>query len=281
MSLLQPLLDHLPGFLVDVLRLCGWLVLLTVIFLPLERWFAVRKAAPQRHDLFADLAYYFINSLLPAFALALPLAFLAGAARYLLPAALPAFMAELPLVAKMLLAFVIGEIGYYWGHRLSHELPWLWRFHAVHHSAEHMYFLVNTRAHPVDMVVTRLFSMAPLYAIGLAGATAAGSVTPALLVVLGTLWGFFIHSNFRVRIPGFEWIISTPLFHHWHHTRVDHINRNYASMLPLVDRLFGTLHLPSAWPADYGIEAATPKTLRGQLLDPIFPGAATENRSQA
>ena len=67
----------------------------------------------------------------------------------------------------MLAAVVVGEIGFYWGHRWSHETGWLWRFHAVHHSATHVNFLVNSRAHPVDIVFTRACGLVLPYATGL------------------------------------------------------------------------------------------------------------------
>ncbi|MDQ4627765.1 sterol desaturase family protein [Janthinobacterium lividum] len=269
MSLLHTLQTHLPGIAIDVLRLVLWLVLLAVIFVPLERFFGERHAGRARTELFSDLGFYFISSLLPAALLAAPLALIAVAGQRLLPDAIPAALSALPLWGKILLGLLIGEVGTYWGHRLSHEIPWLWRYHAVHHSTEQLYFLANTRTHPVDMVVTRLFGLTPLYLLGLAGPSAAGSAAPVLLLLIGTVWGFFIHANLRWRFGPLEWLVATPAFHHWHHSKFENINRNYASTLPVLDRLFGTYHLPRAWPAACGIEAAMPQTLAGQLAAPF------------
>ena len=137
---------------------------------------------------------------------------------------------------------------------MSHQVPSLWRFQAVHHSAGHMDFLVNTRAHAVDIIATQLFGLVPLYALGLAGPSGAGTATPVLVLVLviliGTVWGFFMHANARLRFGQLEWLIATQTFHHWHHSRVEHTNRNCASMLPLLDCLFGTLYLPQRRPSD-------------------------------
>jgi sterol desaturase/sphingolipid hydroxylase (fatty acid hydroxylase superfamily) len=269
MSLLHTLQTHLPGIVVDVLRLSLWLVLLAVLFVPLERFFGKRHAGRSRTELCSDLGFYFISSLLPAALLAVPLALVAVAGQRWLPDAIPATLSILPLWGKLVVGMLIGEVGTYWGHRLSHEIPWLWRYHAVHHSTEQLYFLANTRTHPVDMVVTRLFGLTPLYLLGLAGPGVAGSAVPALLLLIGTIWGFFIHANLRWRFGPLEWLVATPAFHHWHHSKFEHINRNYASTLPLLDRLFGTYHLPRAWPAECGIEAPMPKTLTGQLAAPF------------
>jgi len=87
----------------------------------------------------------------------------------------------------------------------------------------------------------------------------------------GTFWGFFIHANVRWRFGPLEWLIATPAFHHWHHTRGEHADRNYAAMLPWLDRLFGTYYMPrKAWPANYGTDTPVSSNMAVQLLDPIL-----------
>lgn len=260
----------LASFAVDVFRLGVWLVLLAVIFVPLERWFALRTSRVWRPGMATDLGYYFLSSLLPAVLMAVPLALAATAFKTVVPAPFYAAVAALPLWLRIVLAFVIAEIGFYWGHRLSHEWRWMWRFHAVHHSAEHMDFMVNTRAHPVDMVFTKLVGIVPLYALGLSGPNAASAAVPAIVIVIGTIWGFFIHANLRWRLGWFESVLATPAFHHWHHTRTDHIDRNYASMLPVMDRVFGTWYLPRKWPAEYGTDTPVAAPIHRQIIDPLL-----------
>lgn len=261
--------------LVDVLRLCVWLMLLTTVFVTLERMFSLRPRRVFRPQFWVDVGYFFVSGLLSSALLSAPLAVVAWTAHRVVPADLHAAVAAAPLWLRIAATFVIGETGFYWGHRLSHEVPLLWRFHAVHHSAEHMDWLVNTRAHPVDLVFGRLCGLVPLYMAGLAGPVgASGTAVPALVIVTGTAWGFLVHANLRWRFGWLEWLIATPAFHHWHHTLDGHINKNYAAMLPWLDRIFGTLHLPAGqWPARYGADTPVGATLGEQLLRPLQPAA--------
>jgi sterol desaturase/sphingolipid hydroxylase (fatty acid hydroxylase superfamily) len=264
-------LISLYGSLLPILRLSAWLAILVAVFVPLERFFAVHPRKMFRKGIGTDLCYYFLNSLLPAMLLSVPVGLLAWAVHRAVPAPILAATAALPLWARVLAGLVAGEVGYYWGHRWSHEIPFLWRFHSVHHSAEEVDFLVNTRAHPVDMVFGRFCSLVPIYVLGLSGPTAsAGSLVAVLVTLIGTVWGFFIHANLRWRFGPLEWVVSTPAFHHWHHTKTGPLNRNYASTLPWLDRIFGTHYLPREdWPESYGIKAKLPDTLTGQLAYPL------------
>lgn len=269
------LTNNVAAWAVPILRSAFSLALLIALFVPLEHFFAVRKARRFAPGWATNLGWFFLNGLTALFILGPPAAAIAAAINAVLPAAVTGASAALPLWARMAAAMVVGEIGFYWGHRLSHEIPLLWRFHAVHHSAEHVDFLVNTRAHPVDIVFTRLCGLTLLYATGLAAPVGPNpTLIPALILFIGSFWSFFIHANIRVRLGWFEQLLSTPAFHHWHHSRRDHIDHNYAAMLPVMDRVFGTLYLPAAWPAEYGTDTPMPTALPAQLLAPFRPAAA-------
>jgi sterol desaturase/sphingolipid hydroxylase (fatty acid hydroxylase superfamily) len=176
-------------------------------------------------------------------------------------------------------ALVVSEIGFYWGHRWAHEIPFIWRFHSIHHDPVQVYFLISARAHPIDNVFIRLCGLIPVYILGLATPlTPAGGNVSAVLVLVVTMWGFWIHANLRWRLGPLEWLISTPAFHHWHHTLAEPQNRNFASMLPCVDRIFGTHYLPrNQWPTAYGIEAKLPRSLAAQLIYPLVPSPRQDN----
>jgi sterol desaturase/sphingolipid hydroxylase (fatty acid hydroxylase superfamily) len=251
----------LPELAMQVLRLAIWLALLAAIFVPLERFCALHPRPFLRRGRLGDVGLFFLNGLLPAVLLALPLAALAQASAALIPGGWRAMLMELPFWARLGLALLVAEIGAYWGHRASHAVPLLWRFHRVHHAEEQVDWLTNTHAHPVDLVFVRLCGLAAVYAVGLGqAASGAPDLVPLLVTLFGVLWGFFVHANLRWRFGPLEHLVATPAFHHWHHTRHEHVDRNFAALFPFVDRAFGTLHLPREWPREYGVQDAPPQT---------------------
>ena len=271
-------------YILQVLRTTAWLMILSVVFTPLERLFALHPQKIFRKAILTDVGYYFLNSLVPGLLLSLPLALIAAFVHRFIPAGYLSYVAHLPVWARLSAAMVVGEVGFYWGHRWSHEIPFLWRFHAIHHSAEEMDYLVSSRGHPVDLVFSRLCEITPMYVLGLTVAGIQGSWIPIVIVLIGQFWGFFIHANVKWRFGPLEWLISTPAFHHWHHTNdgPDVINKNYAPMLPWVDWMFGTLLLPkSRQPERYGIDAPTSPILFGQLVDPFLVWRKDGERDQS
>ncbi len=272
----------ISSLLVDALRLSVWLGLLLLIFVPLERLSPQHKQKVFRQEFLIDLLYYFLNSLLPKFLLVLPLSILAWAVHRLEPTGLYAGVASLSVGTRFLLAIIVGEFGAYWGHRWMHEFPFLWRFHAIHHSAKAMDWLVNTRAHPLDMFFIRLCGLVPLYLMGLAQPTAdTADIIPLLYMVFGTIWSFFVHANVRWRFGWLERLVATPAFHHWHHTNDDpeYFDKNYAAIFPWIDKMFGTFYLPKhRWPSKYGIDELVSSSLVGQLLHPLAqPNKSTKS----
>jgi sterol desaturase/sphingolipid hydroxylase (fatty acid hydroxylase superfamily) len=260
-------------FAVEMLRLFAWLVLLLAIFVPVERIWALRPQKVFRKAFGTDLIYFFLSGFIPRLLLTLPLSALAAILHRMIPGGFYAWTAAMPLSVRVLAALVVGDIGSYWGHRWSHQIPFLWRFHAIHHSSEEIDWLVNTRAHPVDLCFVRFCGLVPMYVMGLAQPTGNQfDLAPLLVTLVGTGWGFFIHANVGWRLGWFEWLVSTPAFHHWHHTNdgPELIDKNYAAMLPWVDRMFGTFYLPDRrWPVKYGVDAPMPENFPEQLIYPL------------
>ena len=218
-----------------LLRLAGWFVVLALVFVPLERIFARQRQPILRRRWRQDLGFFFLNGLLSPLLLLIPLSLLAAAVRAIGPVGFYQQVAALPLAARLMLALVVGDIGAYWGHCWSHQHPWLWAIHSVHHSAEQLDWLVNSRAHPLDFVVTRSAGLVPVYLLGLAQPAAAAVDSVSFLYVLvGTLWSYGVHANLSWRFGRLEQIVATPAFHHWHHANDDarSLHRNYAAIFP-------------------------------------------------
>lgn len=249
---------------------------LVIVFVPLERLFPARAGQAFRRprfgvDLCFFLGQYLAFSSLAVGALALVASTIDGWAPWALSSS-P--VARLPLWPKAILSLVLGDVLVYWFHRACHRYDFLWRFHAVHHSAEHLDFLAAHREHPLDGLGTQLCQNLPAIALGLDfGAVAA-------LAVLRGMWAVFIHSNVKLDVGPLRWIMGAPELHHWHHARVERTAHNFANLAPWLDQVFGTYHRPTG-PEDYalGLTQAWPQGYLAQLVRPFtsYSNSSTTN----
>jgi sterol desaturase/sphingolipid hydroxylase (fatty acid hydroxylase superfamily) len=161
---------------------------------------------------------------------------------------------------------LVADLASYAAHRAFHAVPWLWRFHAVHHSSEALDWLAGSRLHLVDVIATRAIAFAPLFVLGFAPAALAAYL---VWVSAQATW---IHANLGWRTGWLDPVLVTPRFHHWHHAAdAAAKDKNFAVHFPWIDRLFGTHYLPEgAWPARYGVlEDAPPSGFLPQLVWPF------------
>lgn len=178
------------------------------------------------------------------------------------PASFRAAVAAQPWCLQAIEVIVLSDLCVYWGHRLQHATPFLWRFHSIHHSAEHLDWLAAHREHPVDTIYTLTLINLPAFLLGFPVATLAG------LVAFRGIWAIYIHSNVRLPIGPLRMLIGAPELHHWHHDRARDAG-NYANISPLMDLLFGTYRCPDHEPEAFGIAEPIAKSYLGQMVHPF------------
>jgi sterol desaturase/sphingolipid hydroxylase (fatty acid hydroxylase superfamily) len=233
---------------------------LLVAFIPMEKAFPAKKDQPLlRPQWRLDLCYF-----LGQYILWTGLVFwLLDHFEYwldpLVPAALRSAVAQQPWALQAVEVVFFSDVLTYWGHRLQHRVDFLWQFHKVHHSAEHLDWLAAHREHPLDSLYTIGLINLPAFLMGFPLETLSG------LAAFRGIWAIYIHSNVRLPLGLLGRIIGSPELHHWHHDR-ERDAGNYANVSPLMDILFGTHICPDHEPEHFGIKDAFSKTYIGQLL---------------
>jgi sterol desaturase/sphingolipid hydroxylase (fatty acid hydroxylase superfamily) len=247
-----------------------------LIFVPLERLVAMHpEQRIFRRDWRNDLICLFLNGFLIKLGLVILIVWIVAAAGWLLPASLRDAVGAQPYWLQIAEMIVIGDIGFYSAHRAFHAIPWLWKFHQIHHSIEELDWLAAARVHPIDQILTKAASLLPIFALGFS------EIAIGMYLMLYYWQSFLIHANLRIRFGPLRWVLASPEFHHWHHSNHSEArNKNFAGQLPVLDLLFGSLHMPRGKvPERYGIDEPVPNTYVSQLLHPFQ--SATENRAEA
>ncbi|MDD9971541.1 MAG: sterol desaturase family protein [Myxococcales bacterium] len=247
--------------------------LAALTFAPLERLWPLRKPPGGRARLLTDMLFASVGSVLTR---VLVFVGLGGLLSFL-----DAHGAKDPLgglvfgsglllqAASMGVGLLLFELGGYAYHRLAHGWSPLWRLHRVHHSSTSMDWLAAFRQHPLEITLMTLAQNAPLVLLGIP------LTDHALIVVLLRLHTVFVHVN--VRLPDGFWdeLVAMPNYHQRHHDRSG-VVRNYASLFPWIDRLFGThSHGRST---DFGVDDPLPGDFTGLLMSPLTRPVAASVR---
>lgn len=237
------------------------------MFAPIERIFPHReKQRLFRIEWREDLFYYLISSMMVQL-----FAFLALAPQAYVNAhtggwdGFRHWVASLPWVVQFLAVIVLSDLFQYWYHRVFHRVPFLWGFHAVHHSAKAMDWLAGARMHFVEIVLLRGVTSLPLFTLGFSP-----SVMQAYIGFV-YVYSSLLHANLKGDFDRLGHWIATPRFHHWHHgLEQEAVDVNFAIHLPLLDKLFGTFHLPKGrWPEGYGVPENVPNGYWAQMKYPF------------
>jgi len=249
----------------------GFLFLI-VVFRPLEWAFPAKRGQRFfRPAWWTDLCFFLGQYLVWNGLVLACLAYFAHWLHLIVPDGLRAFVAAQPWWLQAIEVVLLSDFFVYWGHRLQHRNPFLWRFHSVHHTAEHLDWLAAHREHPLDTVYTMSLINLPVFLLGFPVETLAG------LIAFRGLWAIYIHSNVRLPLGPLRMLIGAPELHHWHHDRNRHAG-NYANISPLMDLIFGTYTCPDHEPEAFGIEEPTPQTYLGQLVQPFRAEIRTSDR---
>tara|TARA_B100000965_G_scaffold405804_2_gene441339 strand:+ start:265 stop:1113 length:849 start_codon:yes stop_codon:yes gene_type:complete len=152
----------------------------------------------------------------------------------------------LPLWAMWAISFILIDLVFYFYHRMSHRISFLWAIHMSHHSSQEMNFAVSFRQAwfgPVSKIP--FFMVLPL--IGL---------DPTIIAVAGalsTLWGIVGHTQMINKLGPLELIFNTPSHHRVHHgANSQYIDKNYGNLLIIWDKMFGTFE-PEIEKVKYGL----------------------------
>jgi sterol desaturase/sphingolipid hydroxylase (fatty acid hydroxylase superfamily) len=151
----------------------------------------------------------------------------------------------LGVVGGFALYLLLMELAEYWFHRAEHMFPWLWSLHSLHHAdpefdsttaVAHHWLPPVLHAFMVSVPVALLFKIPTGY---------------VLLYVVLSYHVYLMHSNLKLDLGRWAWLVTTPSYHRLHHSsEPQHYNSNFAFILPIFDVLFGSYRpaRPGEWP---------------------------------
>lgn len=134
-----------------------------------------------------------------------------------------------------LLGFFLVELAYYWQHRLSHTVRWMWASHSVHHSATDLVLLSAFRLSWTNWLSAAWLVFLPVALLGI------HPLVIGTLLAINLRYQFFLHTDHVRRLGWLEWLFNTPSNHRVHHSSLpQHLDKNFGGILMLFDHIFGS-----------------------------------------
>jgi sterol desaturase/sphingolipid hydroxylase (fatty acid hydroxylase superfamily) len=190
----------------------GPLLLTALVFIPLEQVVPLcREQRLFREGWRLDAIRMIVNGFWIRIGFALIALFVTHGVTGLMPPSIRRFVGDSSFWIQLPAAIVLADLCFYGVHRAFHQVPFLWRFHAVHHSIETLDWLAGHRVHPIDQICTKGSALVPLIALGFSNEA---------LAAYGFIYAWhsvLFHANTRIDIGPLAWVIASPRFHHWHH----------------------------------------------------------------
>ncbi|MEO1041508.1 MAG: sterol desaturase family protein [Pseudomonadota bacterium] len=238
------------------------LTLITVVvlgtLLVVERCKPALERSGGRGRLFRNVTLGALGSLL-TFAVVTPLSLLFSTLG-------PDWRAGWPPVVRVGSDILLLDLFIYAWHRANHEIPFLWRFHRVHHFDGFLDVTSALRFHPGEVLLSVVVRGALIITMDIA------ALSILLFDALVILSAAFHHSNVRLTQSTddlLRQVMVTPNHHRVHHidNRTD-TDSNYGTIFSLWDRLFKS-YRSAPNPGKYGVEGETDKPLRQLLINPL------------
>lgn len=220
-----------------------------------------------RSELLLDIQYFFVNYIFSILAII----YINFLIQKYIPSAIinfsSSYIQNLHVWLQIIIIIIIGDFIQYWLHRMFHEIPFLWKFHKIHHSATEMDWLVKSRLHIIENFANKLFIVTPIIILWFS--------ISAINFYAIFIWFYtvFIHSNINIYFWPIEKIFVSPKFHHWHHANdKEAINKNYAAEISFLDTLFWTYLDKKEYPKEYWLykDTSLPKAFLKQIIYPFI-----------
>ncbi|MGB0134958.1 sterol desaturase family protein, partial [Dokdonella sp.] len=157
------------------------LLVSTLVFVAIEKLLPLRKGQPVfRKEWQTDLKHFAVNHFLVGLILLTVNFVIHNAFGWMVQHDFQLVVQGIWFMPQLLLCILVADLSQYWTHRAYHEIPFFWKFHSVHHSTKSMDWLAGSRQHVLEVIVTRVLVVAPLFVIGFSEA-----VINAYIIIVG------------------------------------------------------------------------------------------------